>query len=158
MECKFCHTIFTSKYVLVNHQKRAKYCLNIQKENGKPTTEDLFTCEYCNISVAGNTQKRHYDSCKKRLHKCIEELEKENERLITENKLYKELSEHERSNKLPCVENITRQPQIKHNDKDEYVNITNIYKTNEKFSAWNHLEETKSFHLYPNKKDTFTRL
>ena len=32
-ECNFCKSKFKSQYILKQHQKRAKYCLNIQNKN-----------------------------------------------------------------------------------------------------------------------------
>jgi regulator of replication initiation timing len=43
MECTYCKNKFSSKYVLISHQKSARYCLKIQ--NKKPDEE--YKCEGC---------------------------------------------------------------------------------------------------------------
>lgn len=50
MECRFCHNLFSNKANLASHQKKARYCLDIQKINN----ED-FSC------VCGKQYTRKYD-------------------------------------------------------------------------------------------------
>ena len=59
MECEFCKNKFNSKYVLSNHQKRAKYCIEIQKKNGINNETELFKCQDCGIEIAKNSKDRH---------------------------------------------------------------------------------------------------
>ena len=50
LECNFCKKVFSTKSNLLNHQKKAKYCLKIQKQKEIPNSEseDInFKCEYC---------------------------------------------------------------------------------------------------------------
>jgi len=62
MECQFCKKEFSTKPNLVNHQKTAKFCLNIQ---GKVNTS--FSCDYCNkIFTSNQTLNDHLlHTCKK---------------------------------------------------------------------------------------------
>ena len=51
--CNFCKKEYSSKGILETHQKTAKFCLKIQKENENHTNvhtrENLsFVCDYCN--------------------------------------------------------------------------------------------------------------
>ena len=62
MECEFCKNKFNSKYVLSNHQKRAKYCLNIQNKN-----VNNFICEYCGIDFTSKQNlNKHAIICKEK--------------------------------------------------------------------------------------------
>jgi len=76
MLCNFCGNKFETKYSLQTHQKRAKYCLKIQEESNSEITSELIKCEYCKKSFSPHNADRHYQNCKEKLRKRIEELEK----------------------------------------------------------------------------------
>ena len=52
MECQYCKNTFKSVNGLQTHQKRAKYCLKIQKDQGISVIAKMFICEYCSIEIA----------------------------------------------------------------------------------------------------------
>ena len=113
MECEFCKNKFNSKYVLSNHQKRAKYCIEIQKKNGINNETELFKCQDCGIEIAKNSKDRHLSVCKNRFINHIKDLEQkiiEKDLLIfelkSELKIYKKLSDRTQE----CIEEIAKQP------------------------------------------------
>ena len=61
MECNFCKKIFSSKSNLYTHQKKTKYCIELQ---GKEPTI-LYECEYCTKKFTSK-QNQIEHSCKKR--------------------------------------------------------------------------------------------
>ena len=61
MECGFCKKIFSSKSNLYTHQKKTKYCIELQ---GKEPTI-LYECEYCSKNFTSK-QNQIEHSCKKR--------------------------------------------------------------------------------------------
>jgi hypothetical protein len=107
MNCEFCGNEFSSNNSLKAHQKRAKYCLDKQKES-KPNFEvNYFICQWCNKEFTKNYDaKIHEQSCKlnrlvnlkydieclknehlkelKEKDKQLVELQNENERKIVE--------------------------------------------------------------------------
>jgi len=66
MECEYCKNTFSDKYVLKNHQKRAKFCLIIQKENNIEVDSQLIKCFYCEHLSGPGHLKRHLLTCKKK--------------------------------------------------------------------------------------------
>jgi hypothetical protein len=99
LSCNFCNKTFSTKVVLSNHQKTAKYCL---KKQGIKNEE--YKCEYCSKILA--TQLRlntHVDICKlkdKNINKYIylcEDKEKELKKYISlSEKKEEELQEKEK--------------------------------------------------------------
>lgn len=74
-KCNYCNKIFTNKYILQNHQKTAKYCLQLRLDS---TTNSDIVCQYCSKTF---TKKFSLD---KHEIKCL--YSKENtDRLIKEN-------------------------------------------------------------------------
>lgn len=63
-KCEFCNTIVKSLNILKCHQKRAKYCIKIQKSNNIITQNDIQECIYCKKQCASNLMNRHLKSCK----------------------------------------------------------------------------------------------
>ena len=61
MQCQYCNNVFITKSSLSNHQRKDKYCLQIQ---GKDVSSD-FTCEFCNsIFTTKVGLQYHYKICK----------------------------------------------------------------------------------------------
>jgi hypothetical protein len=82
--CEFCKKCFTTSYNLKNHQKTAKFCLDIQN---KPV-EESYKCEYCN---KGFNLKTVYNS---HIGICKDKKAVEDEKLLTRVKeLEKELKQ-----------------------------------------------------------------
>jgi hypothetical protein len=123
MECEYCKNTFSNKYVLRNHQKRTKYCLNEQKKQGHNTSEELIKCKYCKKSFTIPIMDKHILKCKTKSSVIISRLEK---RLIkkdkdmnilqeiiislqSELKVYKSLSEKSQE----CIKEIAKEPKTK---------------------------------------------
>jgi len=76
--CDFCKSTFSTKGTLVIHQKKVKYCLDIQKKINETIQEkeELYKCEFCNKEFNfKNSYIRHKDTCKEKILK-----EKNNEK------------------------------------------------------------------------------
>jgi predicted nuclease with TOPRIM domain len=90
MKCEFCDKDFSNKYILLNHQKTTKYCLDIQSK----LLETKYNCKYCKKNFT--TEQRvisHSKICKNKLIN-IEELVENNNKMLYKNKeLEKELLE-----------------------------------------------------------------
>ena len=99
MKCEFCDKEFSNKYILHNHQKTTKYCLDIQSK----LLETKYNCKYCKKNFT--TEQRvisHSQICKNKLIN-IEELVKNNNEILYKNKeLEKELLE--KNNKIKELE------------------------------------------------------
>lgn len=85
MDCEFCQKTFSSKYILKNHQKRAKYCLEMQKNFTTEIISDLVKCPYCEYEMAPHHLQRHLLKCKKKLKIDKENEERNNRALLDEN-------------------------------------------------------------------------
>jgi len=133
-ECEHCMHVFNSRNSLLAHQRRARYCLDLQ---GK-TNDDMLECDHCTkkFTLLQNLET-HILSCKVR--KKAEDKEKdilivklrdENKeqrceitKLESELKVYKVYKEQaERA--TACIETIAQQPKTVSNNKN---NITNTY-------------------------------
>ena len=70
-ECEFCHNKYSSKSVMLNHQKTAKKCL-ILRDNSP--VKDIYKCDYCDFSsIRKDTCFLHTKTCKKMKKKLDEE-------------------------------------------------------------------------------------
>ena len=86
MECQYCKKSFSTKGTLLTHQKKAKYCLNIQ--GIKPDT--IYNCNYCNKEF----NNKYYFTSHIATHKKNEQLMKyqyELEKLIEINRNQQEI-------------------------------------------------------------------
>jgi len=71
LECNFCKKTFTTSSVLLQHQKRAKYCLEIQGKENKQ-----FKCKYCYKCLVTNERLlTHISICKEKKKRDEEEKE-----------------------------------------------------------------------------------
>ena len=90
--CEFCNNEYANKKILKNHQKTAKFCIEIQKKTQNKTVKkstninlekQSFRCEYCDDDFTQKSSlERHYESCKiKKInykeHHLIQELKDE---------------------------------------------------------------------------------
>ena len=91
-KCVYCNKEYSSKGILENHQKTAKFCLRLR--NTSEIKLDFFKCSYCedNFTQKDNLD-RHYERCKIRIDKVQEENEQKKDELIIklkeENQNYK---------------------------------------------------------------------
>ncbi len=114
--CEFCSKSFTTLYNLKNHQKTAKYCLDIQNKHADTT----YNCEFCNKSFnVKSIYNSHISSCKEK--KSQEEKEQNNLLLKRIKELEKEISQKDKTNS---------DLRVKLSTKDETIKI--LEKTNTK--------------------------
>lgn len=137
MQCEFCQTILKNKYILKNHQTRARYCLDIQKDAGVKMLPDIYTCIYCNREMARNMKDRHLTTCKSKilkeninLTKELTKCHKEITELKCQLQMYKELAERE----LDCVETIAKQPRSTTNNQTNNLMLLTPFDMNDKES------------------------
>ena len=64
MECQYCKKILQTKYSLISHQTKTKYCLKLQ---GKDQTKGLFVCQGCDKDF---NQKIHLSNHEKVCEYC----------------------------------------------------------------------------------------
>ncbi len=64
--CQYCNNNFTSNSSLYNHQRKAKYCIEMQKQKNIDVQEiNSYLCEWCNkIFNSKYSYTRHTDGCK----------------------------------------------------------------------------------------------
>jgi len=135
-ECEHCMHVFNSRNSLLAHQRRARYCLELQGQ----TNDDMFECDYCPRKF---TLKQHLTthilSCKERkktddkekdilIVKLRDEIKQLTSHTIklesdlkvyeTELKVYKEQAERATA----CIETIAQQPKSISNNKNNVVN------------------------------------
>lgn len=91
-ECEFCDNTFKTKSSLTNHQKNAKYCLELRN-----VVNESYKCDYCdNLSSSKFNRDVHMGSCNKKQNKL---LEKQIKNLENKNKSLEKLLE-EKENKI----------------------------------------------------------
>ena len=74
MNCEYCNNTFSNVSSLKNHQRKAKYCLEIQ---GKKLSAE-YACEFCNnIFTSKCSLQYHHDICKANISLVIIELKNE---------------------------------------------------------------------------------
>jgi hypothetical protein len=112
--CQYCNKSYATLYILKNHQKTAKFCIELQnkeiKEKNNTTSNcisevevDLFKCEYCNKEF---TTKYNYNF---HLTNCKEK------KIIEDNDLRKKLVEYQNTIKEYELEklNIIKEYELK---------------------------------------------
>jgi len=68
MNCEFCQRQFSTKGILVSHQKSAKYCLELQNKNN-----ENFPCNFCSKKFTSRFNlNEHFTTCKKKQNEEIE--------------------------------------------------------------------------------------
>jgi len=127
MECEFCKNTFKNKWNLLNHQKKAKYCLSLQQNKlddntNKTEKESKFSCKFCGVCLSTkqrlnshikvcNANTPHAQKIIEKYEKTILELKLQNERLETELSIYKDLTEKSRN----TIDEIAKQPRVQQN-------------------------------------------
>ena len=81
MDCQYCKKSFSNKYLLTQHQNKAKYCLSLQGMS--LVQKDKYECRYCSKLLCSNERLHtHFETCKEKIKKeCDEKNENENIRL-----------------------------------------------------------------------------
>ena len=89
--CNFCKNTFNSISALNNHQKKAKYCLNIQITVNNSDTDNKFKCNTCSkILSSKQSLENHKNICnlnKKQTKLNLLDLIKEKDKIIYELKI-----------------------------------------------------------------------
>lgn len=68
MDCDFCNRSFSTKGILISHQKSAKYCLKLQNKNN-----ENFTCNFCTKNFTSQYNlNEHFNTCKEKQHDEME--------------------------------------------------------------------------------------
>ena len=149
MECQYCKNMFSTKFLLSQHQTKAKYCLSIQGISVSEKNENKYECKYCNKTLCSNDRLRsHFETCKEKLkneyHDQYDKLKNEyniqNEQIKQENEkeqqqLRKVITEQlstiaklelmlEKANET--IVEIAKQPKtINHSDNRVQTSVTN---------------------------------
>ena len=126
MECQYCKTILQSKYSLISHQTKTKYCLTLQGKEKK----GLFVCQGCDKDF---NQKIHLSNHEKVCEYCtpkVKELLKKIELLENEKNIWLEEKKILLQEKKDLIETIAKNPR----------KTTNIH-TNLNLSVFNKSDE-----------------
>jgi len=76
MDCQYCQKSFSNKYLLTQHQTKAKYCLSLQGMFLDPKDKDKYKykCRYCSKLLCSNERLRtHFETCKEKIKKEYDE-------------------------------------------------------------------------------------
>ena len=73
-KCHFCNKEYSSKGILENHQKTAKFCLRLRNNEYKEQNIINFKCDFCedNFTQKANLE-RHYEVCKLKKEKELKD-------------------------------------------------------------------------------------
>ncbi len=145
IKCQYCKKEYSNLYNLNNHQKTAKFCLNIQNQlntnnntnnniniNILPEEQTNFTCEYCNKSFnLKYNYNVHLSSCKhKKTLETNTKLEEYSKKLEeTTNKL-KELEKKLEMKELEMLLSIQSKDELIYQLKEQLKNPTTIIHNN----------------------------
>lgn len=72
LKCEYCLKCFVTKSNLKAHQKKAKYCLEMQRKLNVQVVANLKVCSYCKIECDPHNLKRHLVVCKAKKEHCSE--------------------------------------------------------------------------------------
>lgn len=62
--CEHCLTSFSRKLSMINHQKTALFCLDIQKNKGLIVKKEEYTCQQCgSVFTQSSNLSRHKKTC-----------------------------------------------------------------------------------------------
>jgi hypothetical protein len=89
MKCEFCHNEFSNKQNLNSHQKRTKYCLVIQGQQGAQGLE--MECNSCHKTFNSKyNYGRHVKTCKQLNENLLKDAQAGNLRMVREISLLKQ--------------------------------------------------------------------
>ncbi len=130
--CNFCNKSFSTNYILIQHQKTAKYCLAIQNNLN---ISDEYICEFCNKKFnVKSVLKTHYLSCKikkelddkEELNKLVEKYEEQILQLKEQHKNDIELNNNkfkiEINNLSTTIEQLQKDNNKLENELEKYKN------------------------------------
>ncbi len=73
--CNYCKNQFSSKKIMESHQRKTKYCLEIQKQNNPDVYVITFDCDFCDKKfLRKGDYSRHQETCKLKHSNDITEL------------------------------------------------------------------------------------
>ena len=82
--CEYCKKDFSSSGNLAKHQKTAKYCIKIQKEQCENIVTTQYTCDLCNKDFSSKHRLEcHKISCSSRYNFVVENTRKEHLEIIS---------------------------------------------------------------------------
>lgn len=115
--CQYCNNVFNNKYTLKQHQKTAKFCLEIQGNIG------FFNCEYCSKNLSTNERLHtHYNICKeKQKIEATKDIKSENENLKQTIRLLEEKLKDTEDKYEEKLKDIESKYEEKISDRDEYI-------------------------------------
>lgn len=90
-KCEYCNKTFACKYNLRSHQRRAKFCIEIQRKFNNIIKTDLVVCEYCMSEHTSSKITKHLLTCKAKKQVDIQIMAKKHEEeLSTQKHIYEE--------------------------------------------------------------------
>ena len=67
VKCEFCNTEFEQQSSLNRHLTTARFCIKMQRENGREVHEKLFECNYCHKKLTSKARLAYHDNiCKEK--------------------------------------------------------------------------------------------
>lgn len=150
--CEYCDNNFSSKSALNSHQKKTKYCLEIQQKSNPDINIGNIFCQYCNRTFTRkHTNDKHESICKNNSANSTDFLLKQlneknieinllkNEIIVLNTKLENETKRGDLFEKLHnraegCVEKIALQPKNSTTTTTNTLNIPNFNTTLEQLT------------------------
>ena len=129
MECQFCKKTFTTRNILLQHQKRAKYCLELQG-----TEQTNFECKYCKKQLSTNERLISHitSSCKEKKNQENIEKEQKVESNFNEQKKYYEDKIKEKNEYIAKLESNIEKLEAKLEKFEDTVTSMVLSKTDKK--------------------------
>jgi hypothetical protein len=103
-KCDYCNKEYSTKGILENHQKTAKFCLRIRNYSNESEkiilNNTIFKCDYCEDTFTQKiTLERHYERCKyKEIRQKDEEIRQKDEKIYNLKNIIEK--EEEKFNKI----------------------------------------------------------
>jgi len=129
IECQFCKKTFTTRNILLQHQKRAKYCLELQG-----TEQTNFECKYCKKKLSTNERLISHitSSCKEKKNQENIEKEQKVESNFNEQKKYYEDKLKEKNDYIAKLESNIEKLEAKLEKFEDTVTSMVLCKTDKK--------------------------
>ncbi len=124
-KCQYCDSDFASKVSLNKHQKSAKYCIDMRKEDDCKLDIDEFKCEWC--SKAYTRKDRYYDHtriCKTNPENMNKIISKADYNLLLEN--FNKQREENIELKIKLTENINSFNETKNENVELKIKLATI--------------------------------